>query len=163
MTRAMKCAAIGALVASLAGGNAAWAEGYDAGGTARGTSEVTTMPVDEGRMAMALTTTYDSVEGNDDSNPLAGMRGDCSGTVLQDAEAVEGSGFCVFKGDGEDAALIRWMTDGRDASGAMTGEWELRGGTGKFKNGTGGGTYSSMTDQGTGATENTITGNIDLP
>jgi len=151
------------LLVALAAGSAAIAESFDAGGVASGTTEVTPMPLEEGRMVMALTTTYDSMMGNDDSNPLAGMRGECTGSALQDGEALEGSGFCVFKGDGADAALVRWTATGRDSAGAMTGDWELRGGTGRFEDGSGGGTFSSVVDPETGAAENTIAGNIDLP
>ena len=73
-----------------------------------------------------------------------------------------GGGLCTWT-DGTHTALIAWEAASVDQSGALSGTWSMRGGTGKWATASGGGTFVSVTDAATGAATNTITGALSMP
>ncbi|SDF23772.1 hypothetical protein [Limimaricola pyoseonensis] len=148
--------------AALLAGAPAQAETMDAGGVMTGTTAVEQMEVTEGMVISRLSTTYDGVEADDPANPLVGMTGDCSGSTLMGAESAEGSGHCLFTGDGGKVAFA-WTATGRDAEGRMTGTWEIAGGSGDWDGASGSGEFASLVNPDGGATENRVSGEITLP
>lgn len=80
------------------------------------------------------------------SGPIAAGRIECRGGGYWNKSTREGNGVCVF-GDAPDTWMLRYVqieTDraGRAAAGYMPiGEWTVLGGTGRYNDMTGSGTY----------------------
>ena len=157
----MKKTALTTTILLLAGG--AFAGGsHDASGVGTGKSSPTVHQVSEGHMLMALSTEYSKYEMADADNPMNGMSGNCAGVIEVRVPSVTGGGHCALTNGTGDTSYTTWTATGMGADGAINGTWILVGGTGVFAGGTGGGTFSSLTDQATGDSQNTIAGAVSL-
>lgn len=153
-------ALLGAMIVVAATG--AQAETMMTKGKGMGQSETQVMAMSDGHMLMHLNTEYSAYEMDSADDPLQGMSGPCFGSMEMMAGAVSGGGHCAFTHANGDMASIRWTATGMSPEGAVTGDWEVTGGTGAWMGATGGGTFSSMTDQETGASENVVEGEVTL-
>lgn len=131
-------------------------------GKGMGQAETQIMQMGEDHMIMHTNTAYSTYEMDSADDPMQGMSGPCFGAMEVMAGKVSGSGYCAFTHQNGDMASIHWSATGMSPEGAVTGEWHVTGGTGKWMGATGGGTFSSMTDQATGMSENTVEGEVTL-
>ena len=131
-------------------------------GKGMGQASLETMQLGENHMVMHTNTAYSTYEMEAADDPMQGMSGPCFGSMEVMAGKVSGGGHCAFTHANGDMAAIKWTATGMSPEGAITGDWEVTGGTGKWMGATGGGTFSSMTDQATGANENTVEGEVTL-
>ncbi|MSU89038.1 hypothetical protein GE300_05280 [Rhodobacteraceae bacterium 2CG4] len=106
---------------------------------------------------------YTEIADADPSNPLHGATGPCFGATEVKPPQVTGAGRCVFTASGGDMISIEWTATGMSEQGAITGDWQLVGGTGAFDGASGGGQFSSLSDNDAGEETNTIGGEITLP
>ena len=135
---------------------------YDSSGVGYGTSQNEVTPIADGHMVMSSATTWDTMDMANADHPFQGMSGKCFGAVEVKVPNAAGSGHCVFTDGDGDQNVNRWVATGLGADGALQGSWTVVGGTGKFAGASGGGMFSSLTDQATGKFENTITGALTL-
>ncbi len=157
MTRSLVCAG---LLAVLAG--PAIAESYDATGVAYATSSSMQMPVGETMVVIHAATDYDRFEMSDADNPLASLTGPCFGSILVNAGQVSGSGNCHYTDGDGDIAVLEWQAEGMSDDGKTAGSWSILGGTGKWAEAEGGGTFNAGDDE-SGNYRNDITGEFTLP
>ncbi len=148
--------------AILAAATAAQADTMMTKGKGMGQAATQVVQVGEGHMIMGLNTTYATYEMESADDPMQGMSGPCFGAMEVMAGKVSGGGNCAFTHANGDMASIKWTATGMSPEGAITGDWEVTGGTGKWMGATGGGTFSSLTDQATGASENSVEGEVNL-
>lgn len=149
------------LLFSVAGANAA--ESYSSAGVATGTATNTVHAIGEGHMIIQTMSSYDSLALDDPENPMSGLTGPCFGAVEIVGNTASGSGNCAFSGDEGDMMSVRWIVSGLSEKGALLGQWAVTGGAGKFAGASGGGSFHSLTDQESGAFENTLKGAISIP
>lgn len=145
----------------IAFAGAAAAEGtYDISGSSMGKSENTYVPMGESKIYVDSKATYLLP---DNGTPLAGMEGDCFGYLeVAVGNGANGSGMCVWiDGDG-DSWFGPWTVSGMSSEGASLGTWHVSGGTGKFTNANGGGTFSSMTNPENGDSALEVSGSVTL-
>lgn len=155
---------ITALICAFAASSAATAgTDWDQGGKGAGSSTSTVTPISDGHMVMHVSSTYDIIDMADPDHPMHGASGPCFGAVEIAAAAASGGGICAFTDSGGNRVVLHWDAEGMDASGALIGSWSLSGGTGPWKGASGGGQFSSLTDQASGDFVNTITSKITLP
>ncbi|WP_254054652.1 hypothetical protein [Roseovarius sp. EL26] len=145
-------------------GSATWAGGnYSGGGVGTGTSTSTPHPVAENHMVLQISSTYDKIQMEDADHPLHGGSGPCFGAIEVSATKVAGHGMCLYTDTGGEVVILHWHANGRDSSGALTGNWEISSGTGKWDGATGGGQFATKTDPNSGMFVNQITSDITLP
>ena len=155
----MKIIATAALLAALPA--MALAGPVDVSSTRTGQSTSTVTEVAEGHLVLDAHTDYAATEAGG-GNPMAGLYGPCFGVVEMMRGVASGGGLCTWT-DGTDSALIAWDAASIDPSGALSGTWSMRGGTGKWATASGGGHFVSVTDPATGVATNTITGALSMP
>ena len=148
--------------AIVAAASAAQADTMMTKGKGMGQSSQEVMALGENHMLIHTSTSYDTYQMDSADDPMQGMKGPCFGSMEVMAGKVAGGGHCAFTHMNGDMASIKWTATGMSPEGAVTGDWEVTGGTGKWMGATGGGTFSSMTDQATGASENTVEGEVTL-
>ncbi|MFW8634655.1 hypothetical protein [Cribrihabitans pelagius] len=136
---------------------------WDQPGKGMGISSSTVTEIAENHMVMQIRSDYESVEMEDESHPMQGAAGPCFGAVEVVAGAADGTGICAFTDSAGDTVVLHWTAKGMDGSGALTGDWEVSGGTGKWQEAKGGGEFSSLTDPSSGQFVNTITSSVTLP
>jgi len=154
---------IPATLCILCAGGAVAETTWNQPGKGTGVTKASTVEIAEGHSLMQISSTYDTVEMQDASHPMHGAAGPCFGSVEISGTAVSGSGVCAFTDSGGDKVVLHWTADAMEASGAMAGNWTLTGGTGKWAEAEGGGTYSSLADPASGTFVNTITSKLTLP
>lgn len=136
---------------------------HDASAVATGTQRTEPHVISEGHTILRVMSDYENFEAVDASNPNSTTSGVCFGAVEIIGASAGGGGNCVFQdADGDSIANV-WKVSGFGAGGALLGTWTYTGGSGKFAGLTGGGSFSSVTDQATGKFTNTITGAARLP
>lgn len=138
------------------------AETYNVDGTGTGTAMTEAMPVHDGLVVIKANTMYDGFEGDNPDNPLASVTGPCFGDVLIDMGQVSGDGLCHYTDADGDQVVIRWVATGLTADGRTTGDWSVLGGSGKWMEASGGGTFNAGSDA-AGAYSNMVTGEVTLP
>ncbi|UWQ21172.1 hypothetical protein [Jannaschia sp. W003] len=141
----------------------AWAGEMTVSGTGHGQADNTMHAVAEGHMLVELRTIYDDFQLDDPANPMNGMTGPCFGAMEVKAGAVAGGGRCLYTDADGDMVSMQWTPSGLGADGAVTGDWSVTGGTGKWVEASGSGDFSSLTDPGTGRNVNTVSGTVTLP
>lgn len=149
-----------AVIACTAGAEAA--ETYNAGGVAKGKNQTTIEIVSEGHMLMHTVSTYGSFQATDSGSPYDGMTGKCWGAVEIKVPGASGGGNCAFTNASGDKNFNSWSVKGLGKDGALLGTWTVLGGTGKYQNASGGGTFNSLADRNTGMFVNTIEGALTL-
>ncbi|WP_264213531.1 hypothetical protein [Leisingera thetidis] len=112
---------------------------------------------------MQISSSYENVEMEDADHPMNGAAGPCFGAVEIAAGTVDGGGFCAFTDSAGGKVVLHWSAEAMDPSGALTGSWNLTGGTGQWADAEGGGSFSSLTDPETGTFVNTITSSVTMP
>ena len=137
-------------------------ETYNAGGVAKGTNQTTIEVVSEGHMLMHTVSTYESLETTDANSPYNGMTGKCWGAVEIKVPGASGAGNCAFVNAAGEKNFTAWTVKGLGKDGALVGTWAALGGTGKYQNASGGGTFSSLTDRSGGTFVNRIEGALTL-
>ena len=130
----------------------------DGSGVATGTSNNVVTPLGEKHVLVKSQTTYESFAMTDPAHPYNGMTGECFGSFEMKIPSAAGSGSCVFTDDTGDVSATQFVVTGMTDDGAVTGTWAIIGGTGKFSGASGGGAFSSRTDQKTGKFQNTVSG-----
>ncbi len=148
--------AAAAVVAGITSASAA--ESFNIGGVGKGTNETMMEIVGDGHMLLNTVSTYESFESSDASNPFKNMSGKCWGAVEIKVPSASGHGNCVFTDTSGDKNYNMWTAKGLAKGGALVGTWALIGGTGKYKNASGGGTFHSVTDRKAGTFVNTVSG-----
>lgn len=138
----------------------AYADSYDISGSTVGTSNSKYVPMGETHIYVDLNSKYTLP---DNGTPMAGMAGECMGYMqIAVGSGAQGSGMCVWT-DGEgDTWFGPWDVKGMGADRATQGTWYVSGGTGKFANATGGGTFSSVTDPQSGDSALDVSGSVTL-
>lgn len=146
---------IASTAAALAGGTS-----FDISGTTVGKSQNTYSPLNETDIFVDLSSTYTLP---DNGTPMANMDGECFG-YLQIIVGVgaQGSGACIWKDDDGDAWVGPWRVNGMSPERATVGTWYVSGGTGKFANATGGGTFTSLSNPETGDSKLDVSGSITI-
>ena len=137
------------------------ADTYDGSGTGTGQSVTEIIEVAPGHMVMNARTDYAKFDFGD-GNPMSAMAGPCFGSFEVNMGVTTGGGKCVLSGGG-DTAVLQWTAEAVDEKGGLHGAWSVRGGTGKWAEASGGGTFISVTDPATGMATNTIEGALRLP
>ncbi|MFW8593059.1 hypothetical protein [Cribrihabitans neustonicus] len=148
-----------AAVAAPAGAETTW----DQPGKGMGISSSTVTEIAESHMVMQIRSDYESVEMGDESHPMQGAAGPCFGAVEIASGAADGNGICAFTDNAGDTVVLHWTAKAMDETGALTGDWEVSGGTGKWQEAKGGGEFSSLTDPESGQFVNTFTSNVTVP
>ncbi|MGR3710550.1 MAG: hypothetical protein ACU0A9_14045 [Alterinioella nitratireducens] len=120
-----------------------------------GVSESEVVPISESLILINARTMYTDIVSDDMDNPLLNATGPCTGTILINAGAVSGGGYCHYTDASGDQAVVRWDAEGMSAEGRTLGSWSVVGGTGSWMTRTGGGGF----DAGTGA-DGAYTNNI---
>ena len=138
------------------------AETYDAGGVGKGTNQTTIEVVSEGHVLMHTVSAYESVVTTDASSPYNGMTGKCWGAVEIKVPGASGGGNCAFVNAAGEKNFTAWTVKGLGKDGALVGTWTAVGGTGKYQNASGGGTFSSLADRTGGTFVNKIEGALIL-
>lgn len=146
----------------LATATTAQADSMMTKGKGMGQAQTEVMTLGEGHMVMHTNTLYATYEMDSADDPMQGMTGPCFGSMEVMAGKVAGGGHCAFTHTSGDMASIKWTATGMSPEGAVTGDWEVTGGTGAWMGATGGGKFSSLTNPETGASENTIEGEVTL-
>ena len=147
----------------LAAAATAQAGTFPSGGVGTGTSRTVVETLGEGHMVMDVHDDYSEFSMENEGNPMSGMSGVCTGSVTVEAGAVTGAGSCEFTDTDGETALIDWTADGMAEDGAIMGQWMTAGGTGKWNDATGGGTFVNQADDLSGFVRNTIDGEITMP
>lgn len=155
---AAACAAV-AICAATAAAETAW----DQPGKGIGISSSTVTEIGDNHMVMQIRSDYETIEMEDNAHPMHGAAGPCFGAVEVDASSAKGNGICAFSDGSGDKVVLHWTASGMDASGALTGEWQVSGGTGKWQEAKGGGSFSSLTDPSNGKFVNSFTSDVTVP
>ena len=143
--------------------SAAFADEMTFSGTGYGTTENTVHMVADGHMLMELKTAYSGFEIDDPDNPMNGMTGPCFGAMEVKGAAVTGGGRCLYTDADGDMVSMQWTPEAMAADGAVTGSWSVSGGTGKWMDASGEGTFSSLANPDTGESANSVIGKVMLP
>lgn len=133
---------------------------YDVSGSTVGKSDNKIVPMSETQLYIDLNSQYTLA---DNGTPLAGMNGDCMGYMeVMVGIGAKGSGVCVWADADGDTWFGPWTVSGMGADGTSAGTWYVSGGTGKFENANGGGTFGSRTNPETGETALDVSGSVTL-
>jgi hypothetical protein len=135
---------------------------FNVSGVGKGTSQSSVAMVGEGHMLMNSINSYKNFESVDPKSPFSGMTGQCWGAIEIKIPSASGRGHCEFTDKSGDKSYNTWVATGLAKDGALTGTWTLIGGTGKYKNATGGGQFHSRTDREAGTFENEVEGALIL-
>lgn len=119
------------------------AETYDATGTGYGTASSEVMEAGESMMVVHANTQYERLDMGDETHPMASLTGPCFGAVSMIDGAAEGSGNCLYTDADGDMAVMRWTVTGMSEEGRTMGDWEIAGGTGKWQQATGSGSFDA--------------------
>jgi hypothetical protein len=139
------------------------AETYDIATVASGTQRTETTVVSEGHIVLHTISDYEMFDVDSGATPFSSATGVCFGAIEIVATIATGGGNCVFEDPDGDKLISAWKANGFGADGALVGTWNYTGGSGKFDGLSGGGKFSSLTDQATGKFRNTITGAARMP
>ncbi|MGR3465033.1 hypothetical protein [Limimaricola sp.] len=157
----MKMFLMSAALLGVAGVGAAQAETITVEGVGKGTPNSMQMPVSEDLVVIHNQVEYDGFETTDPDSPFASLTGPCFGAALVEAGTVSGSGYCHYSDADGDMALMEWTVTGMGEEGRITGDWMVRGGTGKWAGASGGGSFDAG---GEGAEyTNMVTGEVTMP
>lgn len=141
-------------------GSAAYADSYDISGSTVGKSTSSYVPMGESHVYVDLNSKYTLP---DNGTPMAGMAGECMGYMqIAVGAGAEGSGMCVWTDGDGDTWFGPWDVNGMGADRSTQGTWYVAGGTGKFANATGGGTFTSLTDPQSGDSALDVSGSVTL-
>lgn len=133
---------------------------FDVSGTTVGKAENEYVQLGETHLFIKSNTTYTLP---DNGTPMAGMAGDCAGTMLIAlGTGAEGSGVCTWTDADGDAWFGPWSVKGMTPDRAATGTWFVSGGTGKFATASGGGTFTTLTNPETGDSKLDVLGSVTL-
>lgn len=148
-------------LAALVTASGAMAETVMVKGTGMGSSDSMQMPVSDGLVVVHNRTSYDGFDTEDPESPFASLSGSCFGATLVEAGAVSGSGNCHYTDADGDQAVMAWTATGMSEEGRVSGDWSVVGGTGKWAEASGGGTFDAG---GEGADyTNMVTGEVEMP
>lgn len=114
-----------------------------------------------GKALMRLTTANNgTIQLKDDNAPIHAAAGSCSGTLLIKSGIPEGGGYCCYKDSTGDVLVVKWKAQRLNQDGGNDGTWEAMGGTGKYLEAKGGGSYHSVANKdGIGSTNHIETVN----
>ena len=119
------------------------------------------MPVDDAHIIIR-SNNMGTISLKDDSHPMHGATGSCSGTMLMAKGNLTGSGYCTYKDSSGDSSIVLFTATAMNDKGGTSGTWEMLGGTGKYADSTGGGSYNAIPNEDRTASVNTITGKLTL-
>jgi hypothetical protein len=125
--------------------------------TGIGSVESEYIPISENLLLVNARVVYTDIISDDMSNPLLNATGVCSGAILINAGAVSGGGYCHYTDTASEQVVISWTADALTAEGRTLGDWSVVGGTGPWKDATGGGRFDAGTDA-DGNYTNNVTG-----
>ncbi|WP_424940765.1 hypothetical protein [Aliiroseovarius sp. S253] len=148
------------VLAFIASTGAAFAGGasYDVSGTTVGKSENKYMPLGETHVFVDLKSMYTLPENG---SPLDGMTGECLGSMqIALGSGASGMGVCTWSDADGDTWFGPWNVTGMTPERASVGTWYVAGGTGKFANATGGGTFTTATNPETGDSKLDVLGSV---
>lgn len=145
-----------------ASATAAVAETYDSSGKITGQSSAVVTALSESHMIMFAPSTHDVFEMEADGHPFSNMTGNCNGTIEIKGPSARGSGHCIYENAEGENLVVSWIAQQFDAAGVFHGDWFVVGGTGDLVSATGGGSFSSVTDQSTGSQSVTLSGALTL-
>ncbi|EYD70379.1 hypothetical protein [Limimaricola hongkongensis] len=157
----MKMFVMSAALVGAVGVGTAQAETISVEGVGKGTPNSMQMPVGEGMMVVHNQVEYDGFETTDPDSPFASLSGPCFGAALVDVGAMQGSGYCHYSDADGDMAVMEWTVTGMGEEGRITGDWMVRGGTGKWAEAEGGGTFDAGGEG--GDYTNMVTGEVTMP
>lgn len=146
-------------IAAVCAATPLWADTYEGSGKGMGTSENKMMPIAEGHIVMQTLSNYESFDVSDE-HPLKGASGPCFGSAEIKGSELSGGGICTYTTADGEKAVINWHMTNLGEGGAVEGDWTVSGGTGKWATASGGGKFSSLTDQETKKFVNTVSGNF---
>jgi hypothetical protein len=152
-----------AAAAALVGGAACAADLFDGSAMGQGQSQNEIIVLGENHAVMHTVSIYQPLATADPGNPMTGLAGKCFGSIEMKGASASGTGHCVFAEGDSRAVVTDWQVTGRNAEGALTGQWSVVGAGGSASGLTGGGSFANLTDRTTGAFTNTITGAVTLP
>ncbi|SIT12583.1 hypothetical protein SAMN05421759_11849 [Roseivivax lentus] len=135
------------------------ATAFDSGGTGYGVSSSEVMPIHDGLVLVKVSSEYSRFETDDPDSPMASATGPCWGTMVIDQGVVSGGGNCHYTDADGDMVAMSWTAQGM-SEGRTQGVWEVMGGTGKWANAQGSGTFNGG-GQGADYT-NIVTGEMTL-
>ncbi|MBX2880972.1 MAG: hypothetical protein KTR32_13605 [Granulosicoccus sp.] len=119
------------------------------------------MPVDDAHIVIRSNNSG-TIAFSDETHPMHGATGGCSGTMLMAKGNLTGGGYCTYKDTAGDSSIVKFTATGMNEKGGTSGTWEMVGGTGKYIGATGGGTYNAVPNEERTASVNTITGDLKL-
>lgn len=149
-----------ALAALSAAG--AHAQAYITDGTATGQSTSEVVEFGPDHSVVSSRTSYSKFAMADETHPLNQMTGPCFGTMELRGGSVQGNGVCVLDGLEGDRVLLGWIARRLDPNGRVAGYWTVNGGTGRWLQASGGGTFLSEVNRANGTATNTIKGAVTL-
>lgn len=135
---------------------------FDTDGTGTGQANNEIIEFAPDHSVVNLRVNYSKFEITDTTHPLNQMSGPCFGTIEIRAGAVEGNGVCVLDGLEGDRVLIGWIARRIDSNGRISGYWTVNHGIGLWAEASGGGTYTTNTNDANGATSTTLKGAVTL-
>ena len=138
------------------------AETFDSSGTITGQSAAVITALSDSHMIMSAPGTHDVFEMQVEGHPFADMTGDCNGTMEINGPAARGTGHCVYANAAGENLVVSWIAQQLDADGRFHGDWFVVGGSGGMAEATGGGSFSSVTDEATGTQTVTLSGALTL-
>lgn len=136
---------------------------FDAASVWTGENKAEMFKITDDHSVMLTKTLFEKVEASDATSPMAGATGQCFGLVDLQASGVSGNGYCNGTDKEGQRFVIRWNATGTGEGGALTGDWQLLGGAGKWIGATGGGSWSSVIDEATRHETNTVSGSYSTP
>lgn len=140
---------------------AAQADMMDVAGVGHGQSMNEVTAINDGLVVVKVDTMYEHFESENPDNPLASVTGPCFGSMVIKAGVPQGGGNCNYSDADGDAVVMSWTAEAITEDGYTTGTWEIAGGTGKWAEASGGGTFRAGTDA-DGMYSNTVTGEINM-
>lgn len=143
-------------------GGAAFAETYTVDGTGMGSDSNEVMPINDDLIVIKAASNYTGFETSNPDNPLATLKGPCFGSMVIEKGKVSGGGNCHYTDADGDVAIMTWTAEGMGADGKTMGSWRVSGGTGKWTEATGGGSFNAGTDA-SGTYSNQVTGELTMP
>jgi hypothetical protein len=137
------------------------AQTVDVSGVWNYSPDIEQHPAGENLVALQLNQSYDRFDPASGDFSLPEATGRCFGAMLIDAGQGSGSGNCHYVDADGDMWISEWIVEGVDADSKTTGTWNFIGGTGKYAEASGTGTFRAGPDA-SGDYKNEVTGEMTL-
>lgn len=142
--------------------SAAQAEMVTFNSTGIGTSANEAMPLADGLILVKATSNYERFETDNPDNPFASATGPCFGSMVVKAGVPSGGGHCHYTDADGGMVVVKWTAEALTDTGMTQGTWMIEGGTARWAEITGGGTFLAGTNA-AGQYSNAITGELSVP